>query len=401
MRKTAFFCGLLALIPSFVPAEEFLITRESELKRVLKKVGPGDSIVLANGVWKDPQFRFEGLLGTAEKPIFIRAESPGKVVLTGKVRFRVSGKHVTVSGFSILDPEEVSDVFEFRTHSERHAHQCRVTDCAFEQTRPSKTKETRWLNVYGSGNRVDHCYFAGKQSRGTTLVVWVGDTPGAHRIDHNHFGPRPELGENGGETIRIGTSDVSELNERTVVEHNYFERCNGEAEIISNKSCENTYRRNLFERCEGALTLRHGARCLVDSNVFLGHEQPGTGGVRVIGSGHRVTNNYFEGLRGDTERAAISFMNGIPDGPLNGYAPVHNALIAHNTLIDCKVSMEIGIRTSKKMSVNPSDCLISHNVFVPGKWELFRVHHAPHNFTWTGNKYQSGTTRGADLVDID
>ena len=30
-----------------------------------------------------------------------------------------------------------------------------------------------------------------------------------HRIDHNYYGPRPPLGSNGGETIRIGTSDES------------------------------------------------------------------------------------------------------------------------------------------------------------------------------------------------
>ncbi|NND98671.1 MAG: hypothetical protein HKN47_15220 [Pirellulaceae bacterium] len=33
----------------------------------------------------------------------------------------------------------------------------------------------------------------------------MGETIRRHRIDHNHFGARPELGRNGGETIRIGT----------------------------------------------------------------------------------------------------------------------------------------------------------------------------------------------------
>ena len=368
---------------------------------MIKKIEAGDSIVLANGIWKDTNLRFEGLIGTAEKPINIRAETPGKVVLTGAAQFRISGKHIVVSGFSFLNPEGQTDVFEFRTHDERLAHHCRITNCSFEQTNPGSKKKSLWVNVYGSHNRVDHCYLAGKQNQGTTLVVWVTETPGSHRIDHNHFGPRPELGKNGGETIRIGISDTSEFNSRTIVEENYFEQCNGEGEIISNKSCENIYRYNLFDRCEGSLTLRHGHRCLVDGNVFLGHTESGTGGVRIIGSDHRVTNNYFEGLRGDAERAAISFMNGIPDSPLDGYAPVRNALIAHNTVIDCKVSMEFGVSSSKKISAAATDCLVSHNDFLPGKWELFRVHDKPKNFTWIGNKYQSGKTRGADLVEIE
>ena len=76
--------------------------------------------------------------------------------------------------------------------------------------------------------------------------------------------------------------------------------------------------------------------------------------MRIIGSDHRVTNNYFEGLRGDAERAAVCFMNGIPDGPLSGYAPVRNALVANNLFIDCKVSMEFGVRASNKISAKPT-----------------------------------------------
>lgn len=402
MAVTKYLSCLLSAVALQVAATDFLITPDTDLDSVLEGVSAGDSIVLRDGTWKDPKLRFESLSGTAAQPIHIRAQSPGEVILTGNVEFRLSGTHVMVSGLAIRNPTGASDVFSLRSHSKRHAHHCRITDCSFEQTTGSKKdKESRWLNIYGTHNRVDHCYFAGKRNKGPTLVVWVAKTVGNHRIDQNHFGPRPELGKNGGETIRIGSSDVSELNNRTIVEGNYFDRCNGEGEIISNKSCENIYRRNVFDRCEGALTLRHGHRCLVEGNFFLGREDSDSGGVRIIGRDHRVIHNYFEGLRGDAERAAICFMNGIPDGPLNGYAPVRNALVSHNTFIDCKVSMEFGVSASKKISVNPADCTIAHNSFLPGKWELFRVEAEPRNFTWLGNKYQIGNTRGADLVDIE
>lgn len=401
MMARVLFSFLLVVWSFDASAREFRLAPGSELKPVFKKAKAGDLIILENGVWRDVKLRFDQLIGTADKPIHIRAESPGKVVMTGASQVRISGEYITVSGLSFLNPEGVSDVFEFRSHDERLAHHCRITDCSFEQTQPGSEKKSLWVNVYGTNNRVDHCYFAGKQNKGTTLVVWVTETPGAHRIDHNHFGPRPVLGGNGGETIRIGDSESSEMNSRTIVEENYFEKCNGEGEIVSNKSCENIYRHNLFERCEGALTLRHGHRCLVDGNVFLGRKADGTGGVRIIGSDHRVTNNYFESLRGDAERAAISLMNGIPDSPLDGYAPVKGALIAHNTIIDCKVAMEFGVSASKKISAAPSGCRISHNAFLPDKWELFRVHAKPQDFTWSGNKYQEGKTRGADLVEIE
>lgn len=389
-------CGI-----ELVSAKEFRMTPKSKLKPILKEAEAGDVIILEDGTWKDVKLRFEGLVGTEGKPIQIRAESPGKVVMTGSSQVRVSGSHIVVSGLSFLNPNGEADVFEFRTHDERLAHFSRITDCSFEQTQKGSDKKSLWVNVYGTNNRVDHCYFAGKQNKGTTLVVWVTETPGRHRIDHNYFGRRPVLGGNGGETIRIGISDTSEHSSGTVVEQNYFYRCNGEGEVVSNKSCENVYRYNLFERCEGALTLRHGHRCLVEGNVFLGQKEEGTGGVRIIGSDHQVLNNYFESLRGDAERAAVSFMNGIPESPLDGYAPVKNAFIAHNTLIDCKVSFEFGVSASEKISVAPSGCVVSHNVFAPGKWELFRVQEKPHDFRWLGNKYQKGKTRGADLVEIE
>jgi poly(beta-D-mannuronate) lyase len=170
------------------------------------------------------------------------------------------------------------------------------------------------------------------------------------------------------------------------VEDNYFHECDGEAEIISNKSCENVYHHNVFDRCSGALTLRHGHRCLVDGNVFLGRRKGGTGGIRIIGQDHSVTNNYFEGLRGDAERAAICMMNGIPNGSLNSYAPVKAATVAHNSLIDCKVPMEFGLGDGKKQSAIPTGCRVINNFFLSDKWPLLRIHAKPIDCVWEGNK---------------
>ncbi len=393
---------VVAIFANIAAAKELPITPDTDVEELAKQVTAGDSIVLQDGTWIDAELKFERLPGTAADPIQIRPQTPGKVVFSGSTEFRVSGTHIIVSGFVFRDTNDVSDVVQLRTHSKRHAHHCRFTDCVFEQTPEAPTGiESRWLSVFGTHNRIDHCYFGGKRSRGPTLVVWVSeDVDEEHRIDHNHFGFRPELGKNGGETIRIGTSEVSEANCKTVVEENYFHKCNGEAEIISNKACENIYRQNVFDECEGALTLRHGHRCLVDSNLFLGRKATGTGGVRVIGAGHTVTNNYFEGLRGNEERAAICVMNGIPKYALNSYAPVRDATIAHNTVIDCKMAMEIGYRAGKKQSAAPTNCQITHNLFLPSKWWLFRFHAQPVDCNWDGNRLQIGDLREELKIEI-
>ena len=383
-------------------AEEHRVTPETDLEKLCEKVVAGDSIVLENGTWENVELEFDSLAGTADSPVSVVAQTPGEVILTGKTEFRVSGKHVVVSGLVFRDCLGVDNVFEMRTDTKDLAQNFRVTDCVFEQPAGVESaKETTWLAVYGENHRIDHCYFSGKKTAGATIVVWVSEEPEKHQIDHNYFGPRPKLGQNGGETIRIGTSKDSEFVCQSVVEENYFYQCNGEAEMISNKSCENIYRHNVMEECSGTLTLRHGHRCLVDGNVFLGNEESGTGGVRIIGQGHQVVNNYFEGLRGDKERAAICLMNGIPDGPLNGFAPVKDAVVAYNTLIDCKVTMEIGYGKRDKQTAAPSDCLFANNIFSSGKWTPFRVHADPVGFVWEGNKQQKGRDYTGQLVEFD
>lgn len=393
--------SLTAVFSANTNAADFRISPETDIKRLAKELAAGDNIILEDGTWLDTQLNFEQLQGTEDAPIRIRAETPGRTIISGRSQLRISGQNVIISGLMFRDAQGMSDVVEFRTHSERHAHRCRITDCLFEESDDANpSTESHWLSIYGSENRVDHCTFRGKTNKGTTLVVWVTDTPGRHRIDHNYFGRRPALGANGVETVRIGTSDVSEFDSQTIVEQNYFHECDGEAEIISNKSCGNIYRYNMFEKCSGALTLRHGHRCTVDSNAFLGRLKTGSGGVRIVGQSHKVVNNYFEGLRGNAERAALSIMNGIPDSPLNGYAPVRNAQVMHNTFVDCKVSVEIGVGSSKKQSAAPTDCTISHNVFLPDKWEISRIHTDLTNFDCHDNKCQIGGRKTEAKMDI-
>ena len=114
---------------------------------------------------------------------------------------------------------------------------------------PERFESDYWVGIYGKNNRFDHNYLTGKRNHGVTLAVRLNTEASRenhHRIDHNYFGHRPILGANGGETLRVGTSHYSLTNSNTVVEYNYFDRCNGEHEIISSKSCQNIYRHNTF-----------------------------------------------------------------------------------------------------------------------------------------------------------
>lgn len=371
-------------VVSAASAAEHLCTTPAGVAAAAERARPGDAVVLRDGTWSDADLRFEAE-GTATQPVTLRAQTPGKVILTGLSRLRFSGSHLVVAGLRFEQCRSGHDVVEFRTRPDRYAHHSRLTDCSWVDCNPPRREtNTRWISLYGTENRVDHCQLASKANLGCTLVVWLKSEPVRHRIDHNHFGPRPRLQVNGGETIRVGDSTTSAVKAQCVVESNLFEACNGEAEIVSNKSAENVYRWNTFRRCEGALTLRVGRGCLVEGNFFLGEGRPLTGGVRVIDQDHRVWNNYFADLGGEGTRAAICLMNGIKHSPPAGYYVVQRALIAFNTLVNCRQNLVLGY-VYHEATLPPVDCILANNIVVSTNAPLVRQVTAPLRTTWLGN----------------
>jgi poly(beta-D-mannuronate) lyase len=364
-----------------------LASTVDEIHTAMKDAKPGDAIVMRDGAWQRADILFDAQ-GTAETPITLRAETPGKVIISGASRLRIGGRHLMVSGLHFRRAHNDDHLIAFRRDSKQLAEDCRLTNCLIEDcNHPTDAGESRWISLYGRRNRVDHCSISGKTGKGTTLVAFLSSEPSLHQIDRNYFGPREKLGKNGGETIRIGDSDTAHLSSQTTVEMNCFEACNGEAEIISNKSCDNVYRRNTFHRCAGALTLRHGNGATVEANYFLGQKAKGTGGVRIIGENHRVFNNYFSELEGDDHRAALSIMNGFENSPANGYAPVKDAMVAFNTFVNCKETIVMGLSEEDDPNVPPTNCVIANNLIVTRR-KAIDVRTAPINCRWQGNLVQ-------------
>ncbi len=356
---------LVTLISIFafqnVLASEYTISSASELKNL--SLSPGDIVTMTNGTWSNQELEFKGN-GTADNPITLKAETQGKVILTGFSRLEMAGEYLVVDGLTFQDGELEGDpVVAFRTSSSSLANNCRLTNTAIINYNPwDPAEEYKWVSVYGENNQVDHCSFVGKNHAGALLVIWIGETANHHRINNNYFADIPELGENGGETIRIGTSTNSMKDSYAIVENNLFENCDGEIEIISNKSCENIYRYNTFLHCEGTLTLRHGNRCSVYGNFFYGDTNKNSGGVRIIGEDHKVYNNYFQDLTGSGFRSAISLTNGVPDSPLNRYFQVKNPEVVNNTIVNCKYGITLGAGKSDELSLPPQNVKVINNV---------------------------------------
>lgn len=356
---------LLMLGSASLGATEYKVSTQEEYRQRSADLAPGDVVVLANGTWKDFEVLFEGR-GTEGQPITLTAEEKGKVILSGQSSLRLAGEHLLVSGLVFKDGYTATDsVISFRKSKSELANHSRVTETVIDNfSNPERYETDHWVSLYGKHNRFDHNHLDGKRNRGVTMAVRL-DTKASqenyHQIDHNYFGPRPVLGSNGGETLRIGTSHYSLTNSYTRVENNYFDRCNGEVEIVSVKSGNNLVRGNVFFESQGTLTLRHGNDNVVEENIFLGNGVAHTGGIRVINKRQTIRNNYLEGLTGYRFGGGLVVMNGVPDSPINRYHQVEEALIENNTLVNVD-HIQLAAGSDAERSAKPVDSDFRHNL---------------------------------------
>jgi poly(beta-D-mannuronate) lyase len=349
-----------------------------EFDNAVAEAKPGDKIVLANGIWKDVELVFKGI-GEEGNPIMLTVEEKGKVILTGLSNLRIGGEYLHVEGLVFKDGHTpTSEVISFKIDKETLANHSRVTECVIDDYNPAERYDSDyWVGMYGKHNRFDHNYLVNKRNQGVTIAVRLNSKESIenhHQIDHNYFGYHPILGSNGGETMRIGTSHYSMSNSNTIVEFNYFDKCNGEHEIISNKSCQNTFRNNTFNECQGTLTMRHGNETLVENNFFFGNRKANTGGIRIINESQIVRNNYMEGLTGYRFRGALVIMNGVPNSPLNRYFQVKNSSATNNTIVDCDY-IQLCAGSDEERSATPVNTTMSDNLIVSRiKNDVFTVY---------------------------
>jgi poly(beta-D-mannuronate) lyase len=279
----AWFIGVSFAGP--LAAAETIVKNIAEFDAAVKSAKPGDQILLADGEWRDAKLvvRCEG---TESKSIVIRAATLGRVVLTGKSTLRIGGRHTIVGGLKFRDVTADDEVIAFRIDPQTLAKRCRLSECAVVGDRPADGDRT-WVGVYGHFNYVEACRFDGKRSAGAIVCIHPIDsmTDGNHEIAHNYFGPRQKPGRGSGEIIRIGDAASSKAACASIVKWNYFYRCDGDADVISNQATENHYVGNWFVGCAGTLTLRRGSWCDVGENKFFGDGRPGTGGIRTVRNG--------------------------------------------------------------------------------------------------------------------
>lgn len=387
---------------------EMKVRDVKELKEALERVKPGGKIILANGTWRDAELLLNAK-GTGQNPIVITAEEKGMVVFEGSSNLRISGEYLEVSGLVFRNGFTPTDeVISFREKDGVYGNHCRLTECVIDNfNNPERFETETYIGIYGKYNRVDHCYLLDKRTQGVTMTVRLVDEAcreNHHQIDHNYFGYRQNLGSNGGETLRLGTSPYSLTTSASVVEDNYFEHCNGEHEIISNKSCGNVFRNNTFWECRGTLTYRHGHDNMAENNFFFGNGKDNTGGIRIINERNKAINNYFYKITGYRFRGALVVMNGVPNSPINRYNQVVGGVFSNNTFIDCDY-IQLCAGSDAERTAVPIDTKIENNIFYnSGKKDIFTAYDDISGIIFKNNYLNTGETpivkTGINLVPM-
>ena len=380
-------------------ATNYLVSTLATLQITMAAALPGDTVSVQDGTYNWGAINFTNNNGSSSSAwIVLKAQSFNNVIFTGNTYLSFAGTHILITGFRFASGSVgTNSVIQFRNSSNVGANYCRVNNITIDNYNsdssanadpgnPGVGIDNKWVSLYGTNNRLDHCTFINKFNAGATVVVWYNNnnypqqsTSTYHRIDSNYFNGRGYLNGNGGESIRVGTSATSTSYGFNIIEYNYFEgMVQTEPEIISNKTCFNTYRYNTFKNCSGGLTLRHGRYCTVYGNFFI-VDNPSvinSYGIRIIDKGHKVFNNYIEGVNGNTGsltslRCPIILYNGqwsVNDttnpAHSSGYWPADSSTVAFNTIVNCKggAGITIAHTDGNTLTFQPLGMKVANNI---------------------------------------
>ena len=387
------------------------VTNSKEFVNALQDLKEWDRINVLPGEYDFQKRMTVSVAATERLPITISAKEPGKTIIKNQswLIFKNSS-YITIEGFDFQSTD--GPVIELLG-----CNNIRITNNTFHL---KETVPSIWVMIKGDSdlkkntshhNRVDHNLFENKKLLGNFVTIEGVQSPefqvSQHdRIDNNYFrniGPRVE---NVLEAIRVGWADISMSSGFTVIEKNLFEKCDGDPEVVSVKSSDDTIRYNTFRECLGVLSLRHGNRSYVDGNFFLGNGRTGTfldstgktwtlgtGGIRFYGDNMKILNNYFEGLTGQKWDASLALTSGNTDYgmgmPLTKHYRARYTVVAFNTFVNNVSNIEVGYDgdgfQGNWWRLPPVEITVANNIVVGSNGDLVKVFQEPINSTWIGN----------------
>ncbi len=402
----------LVLVLMSTLAYSQVVTNSTELNSAIAAATPGTTIILADGTWNDVFIDIDKN-GTASDPITITAQNPGAVLMTGNSRVYMEGAYLTVSGLIFQDAANLvldgSSTIEPVIELKQCDH-CKILNNkidAYNGTEAQKTLKFKWILTDGQYNEIAYNSFLGKYGIGSIINDNRNSPdPDYLQIHHNYFAGRTPINgindDNDQDAIRIGNSSTSLDDSFSEVYENYFYNFFGENRCNANKAGQNKYYNNTFRDYGGCLTLRHGNNCEVYGNYFFAEDNFFTAGVRVIGEGHKVYNNYIEGINsfkpgGASSNATggINVTNGRLNSAVNGYYQVKDAQIVNNTFVNCDYGLRIGTKVKSDLDQEPENLIVANNIMYNSSLNDYQIITAP-----SGASISEGNLTGLPNSDM-
>lgn len=371
------------------------------LKARFENLQDGDEVVIPNGKYANL-----GQVTITANDITIRSEQAGSAWLTGLIQFELKGDDITLDGLVFTEggPNErfgavrmmgngntlQNSTFYYFNH-----------DYTYEpDERRSEYPKFLWVSLWGKDGKVINNRFEGKQKRGTLIGVQKDDTPDNHLIANNifmdqkpnqfnEFDIKEAIRYNGNswEAIRIGDSKSSQWDSSSKFVNNLMIDMDGERELISIKSGDNTIAGNTIFQSTALISLRHGKGNIVENNMILGNEKRLTGGVRIYDEDHVIRNNYITNTRGR-------------DGVIEGNADLRGGIVINTGIIDVANGEQLD-QSVKGKELNkqwtPKNITIENNSLVDTEWGIVYGNQS-HRVSLFDNAEVEGIYAGVDIA---
>ncbi len=297
----------------------------SSLASALKRVAPGETIILKRGIYSEDQ-TIE-ISGNAKMPIQICVETPGEVIIEGACWYFYDTSDLIISGMIFKNAPfgAISVVGNCRRN---RFHSLQFINCGLS----GKASCTFYFGGAGGRfNLVEDCDFSRTEARNSSsvtaenasiaLMVSEGDNQGGNPLK-NHLFRRNKFSRYD-YAILLGSNDSSDLESGHIVEYNHIEHCATDGIVV--KCGDAQVRGNLIQNSRNAILMSSGNCSTVENNRIL----DSLTGINVYGTGHTVYNNCLVRC---TEAAVTA---NCDSERMNAAS---NLFIQENTIVDCGVS---------------------------------------------------------------
>ena len=351
------------------------VCKLNELNKILSQVKGGATVLLDDGVYKNISITISNK-ATIGNRLFIKAKNPGKVIISGKSKINITGEYITLANLVFKDGGQKSSI-------QLKGRGNRLTGCDIS----FNASDGPVLMIGMKNNRIDHCNFHdfNKSER------WIQKDSGSKSadyilFDHNIIQNRPKGADsNGYETIQLRNDD-NQISSKSIIMNNFFEKCDGELEMISVKSSENIIYKNTIQNVAATITLRHGRGSIIACNKFLQNKVKNSGGLRITGADQLIYQNLFK----EVDTVAMSIINGANTKP--SYQQVKNLRIIKNILINNDCDIELGNPSKGKLV--PTGVEIRENIiYKTNNQPIFGKSSTCKDVTFLNNQYY-GTNFG-------